>query len=120
MTSCPQLLSSLPQLLMLLPAYSALYPYSKEFSDLLHLLLVLMSLHNVLGTECSSQQFFTSPAVWVPKAPNLWLTITPGISVTYGLFNQSSKEVTSFSAPLPYAPSLDTQKGLRYVEMYNL
>ena len=44
----------------------------KDISDLIHLLLVLMSLgHNVLGTECCSQQLFTSPAVWVPKAPNI-------------------------------------------------
>ena len=46
----------------------------KDFSDLLHLHCALMSFwDNVWGTECRSQQFLTSPAVWVPKAPSLWL-----------------------------------------------
>lgn len=52
---------------------------------------------------------FTRPAVWVPKAPNLWLEIAPGSDL--GAFVWSSKGFTLIVASLPYALVLDTQKG---------
>ena len=42
----------------------------KDFSDLIHPCRAIMSFcHYVRGTERSSQQFITSPASWVSKAP---------------------------------------------------